>query len=96
MGQQQAQIRNNMIPDKLSLEHPQMTKKKKRNLHTVATRRPLALNSRSKEFKQNLEDPVETEFSDHFARPMTSKNCSLSFQIQSHERGQYKRNHIII
>jgi hypothetical protein len=38
--------------------------KKKKNLHTVATRRPLAVSGWSKEVKHNLERPVEVEFSD--------------------------------
>jgi hypothetical protein len=48
-------------------------KKKNKNLHTIAIRRPLALSSGSEESKDNLEDPVEIEFSDHFARLMASK-----------------------
>jgi hypothetical protein len=69
MGQQQAQINNSIIPDSF-LQHPQM---KKKNLHTVATKRPLALNGRSKESKHNLEAPVEAELSNHYAWTVASK-----------------------
>jgi hypothetical protein len=60
MGQQQAQTNNNITPNKTLIE----TSPNDNNLLTVGTRSPLALNDWSEDSKHNLEDPVETEFSD--------------------------------
>jgi hypothetical protein len=49
----------------------------KKDLHTVATRSPLALNGRSEKSKHNLEIPVETEFSS-LLHPTAGKQRLLS------------------
>jgi hypothetical protein len=59
MGQQRAQTNNNITPTKTPVTSPN-----ENNLHTIATRRPLALNGWSEGSKHNLEIPTDTEFSD--------------------------------
>jgi hypothetical protein len=49
MGHLQAKTNNNMIPSKTLATSPN-----ENNLHSIATRKPLALNGRSEESKQNL------------------------------------------
>jgi hypothetical protein len=72
MRQQEAQTNNNILPNKIFVT----TSPYENNLHTVATRRPLALNGRSEGSKHNLEIPAGTKFSD-LLRPTSGKQILL-------------------
>jgi hypothetical protein len=73
MGQQQAQTNNNKTSNKTLVAASPY----ENNLHTVAARRPLALNGHSKGSKHNLEIPVRTEFS-YLVHPTAGKQRLLS------------------
>jgi hypothetical protein len=60
--------------------------KKKKNSHTVATRRFLSFNGWSEEFKHNLEILVRTEFSNLLC-PKAGKERLLSLITQHTEEG---------